>query len=151
MANYLKKMIVLSIFLLLVIFSGCNMPENSSSPDNIKVEEALKNEFSMIPIMPSSAEHKRHFTKKTELMGISATYATNHSCKEITDFYDAQLKKHGWQFYREEEVTDWGKDYGGKIVRYKKGDFVATVQYAGEEADYGWTYAFGMDWGKRYE
>lgn len=151
MTKCLKTTVVLLTFLLLVVSIGCDIPKSSSGPDNSKVEEALKNEFNLIPVMPNAIEKKRDFMKKSTLMGIGATYLTSHNFEEIHNYYDAQLREHGWLFYREEKVTDWGKDYGGKSIRYKKGDFVATVQYAGEKANYGWTYAFDMDWGLRFE
>lgn len=143
-----KLLTTLIVLLIILIFvsSRYDIPEISSGPDNSRVEAALKNEFDLIPIMPNAIEKNRDFIKKSTLMGIGASYITNQSYKEIIDYYDAQLKKHSWEFYREEKITDWGKDYGGKSVEYKKGDFLATVQYAGEKADYGWTYGFDMSW-----
>ncbi len=48
-------------------------------------------------------------------------------------------------------MFDWGKDYGGKSLRYRKGEFVATMQYAVVNADYGWDYGFSMSYGFKYD
>lgn len=151
MTKYFKTMSVLLMFILLLVLSACESYEPSSTSDNKEVEEALKNEFDLIPQMPNTTEKDRDFFKKPESMGSNAKYTTNSNYKEIHDYYDEKLREHDWQFYKEEKVTDWGVDYGGQIVRYKKGDFVATLQYAGEKANNGWTYSFSMNWGGHYE
>jgi len=44
-------------------------------------------------------------------------------------------------------VRDWGRDLGGKEAFYRRGDDTVVLQYAGQEAKYGWTYALDVTWG----
>ncbi|TEB06810.1 hypothetical protein Psch_00342 [Pelotomaculum schinkii] len=141
------KILMLLVFLSLVVLSGCENSATSLDADKIKIKEALENEFNLIQMMPNVIKGKKNFLNNSISMVLSERYTTKNSYEEIINYYDEQLKEHGWQFYKEEKLTDWGRDYGGKSVRYKKGDFVAIVQYAGEKADYGWTYGFAITWG----
>src|SRR5712691_6052747 len=43
----------------------------------------------------------------------------------------------GWQLARERQLKDWGRDLGGRELKFRRGDYEATVEYAGERADYG--------------
>jgi hypothetical protein len=65
----------------------------------------------------------------------------------IFKYYDEQLKQHGWQLQATKKITDSNRDLGGKIAYYCKGESTAELQYAGQLANYGWTYAFSIGWG----
>jgi hypothetical protein len=78
---------------------------------------------------------------------VQATYKTNASYNEIRQFYDQQLRANGWRPLDERGLTGWGKDLGGRETEYCKGPLKASLQYAGSQADYGWTFAFSLSWG----
>lgn len=149
-----KVVIFLIVIISMVLLRYGNFefsPEPASlDPERAELEETLKYEYSLIPLMPGAIEDRYSFSnKKKESVLITSRYMIDCSYDEIREYYDTQLRGQGWQFVIEENLTDWFRDLGGKSLRYKKGDFVANVQYAGEQADYGWTYAFSMSWGLR--
>jgi len=78
---------------------------------------------------------------------VGATYRTELPYGEIANFYDSELRSHGWKLASEKPMKDWGKDLGGSELTYCKGAFAATLQFAGTQANYGWTYAFDLTWG----
>lgn len=152
MKKYLNKK-MLAILVLLVVLSGCDIAEYGQDPilkdpKRQAVVESLTYEHSLIPAMLNATERKNTSGGKKETMLIGATYVTDCSYEEIFNYYDTQLIANDWQhYYRDDNVYTTAGRMGGKIDRYKKGDFVATIQYAGEKANYGWTYAFSMTWG----
>jgi hypothetical protein len=78
---------------------------------------------------------------------VGATYKTTLPYLEIRNYYDAELRSHNWVFTEDKPLTDWGKDLGGRTVRYCKGPLSCSLQYAGAKAQYGWTYALDLTWG----
>lgn len=110
----------------------------------------IKKEFGLIQKHPDDSLI-RNFYSKSATIWIGSSYASNRSYNDIKEYYDSKLKEHGWEFYKEEKMFDWGKDYGGKSLRYRKGEFVATMQYAVVNADYGWDYGFSMSYGFKYD
>jgi len=144
MAKYFPMVWSLPLLLVVIVYAGINP---WWAPDKSMVKAALYEEFNAIQIMPGAfADEDTNFGEKDISMLIGCVYTTNSSYAEIKDFYDTQLKKLGWQFVGEEKVYDWGHDYGGKELHYKKGNFTATLQYAGEKANYGWTYGLDIGW-----
>lgn len=129
-------------------FFSCN---NQPAYDQ-DIANLLESEFSMIEEMPNSKYvRKPKISGKKENVGIHSYYNTDASCEEIFEYYNEILKVNGWEFMREEKVLDWGKDYGGMSARYRKGEFVAALQYAGEDVSCGWVFAFSINWGKLYK
>lgn len=147
--RYIKSVVVALVF---VLFSTSSCGNYSDSPNfnNGKVEKELKSELGLIPIMPNAKEESRDFFKKTGSALITSYCITKNDYKSINDYYSVKLKDNGWQFDKEKKVFYWGKDLGGKEISYKKGDYVATLQYAGDKADYGWTYSFTISWSQNH-
>jgi hypothetical protein len=115
-------------------------------PKAKQAQAQLENEFNAISPLPNANAVKHDASHKTNLALVETTYLTDVSRDDIFKYYDEQLKQHGWQYYNTTGLTDWGKDLGGKSAEYCKDDYVASIQYAGEQAQYGWTYAFNMSW-----
>ena len=111
------------------------------------VQNQLENEFKSIEPLPNARACDYNSSHKTKQALVTSNCKTNLSYPEIRAHYDAELAKHGWIFYEEEEMRDWGRDFGGKAARYCKGEYRADLQYAGEQASYGWDYAFSVSWG----
>jgi hypothetical protein len=73
-------------------------------------------------------------------------YTTAAPYAAIRAHYDRVTKQHGWSIVCEQPVRDWGRDFGGKIREYRKGPYRASLQYAGNDTTYGWTYTFDVTW-----
>ena len=118
-----------------------------NGPKAAIVQADLEKEFRAIRPFPDAIAIRFHSSHKTRHALTSDTYQTSSKYAELRDFYDEELAKHGWSFYEEEQLKDWGRDLGGKSARYCKGAYRAALQYAGEGAGYGWDFAFSVSWG----
>lgn len=78
---------------------------------------------------------------------VEEKYATNATYAMVRKHYDDELIPRGWRLLDDRSVTGWGKDLGGRVTEYCRGPLKASLQYAGSEADYGWSFAFSMSWG----
>jgi len=77
---------------------------------------------------------------------VGADYTSSSSYSAILEYYDQQMTALGWRFAGERPLRDWGRDFGGRVRDYCKGPLSASLQYAGERANYGWTYAIDLSW-----
>ena len=111
------------------------------------VMRRLEDEFKSVEPLPGATAFNYFATHKTRQALVTSNYKTNLTYKEIRAHYDAELARRGWVFYEEDAMRDWGVDFGGKTARYCKGSYRANLEYAGEQADYGWDYAFSVSWG----
>jgi hypothetical protein len=48
-------------------------------------------------------------------------------------------------FEKEKRLSDWGVDRGGRELRWRKGEYELSIQYAGD-ANRDWDYAIGISW-----
>ena len=108
-----------------------------------QVQAVLEKEFRAISHLPAATPVGYNTTQNL----VSHHYRTDHSYAEIRKHYDEELLRHGWIFYQEDKVRDWGRDLGGKTAHYCKGEYRVSLQYAGKSADYGWDYTLGLGWG----
>lgn len=110
-------------------------------------ENDLKREFQSIVSLPGAVVRNHHSLHRSQQASVGGTYATSVSYVEIRKYYDEELARRGWTFHREREIRDWGRNLGGRTVEYCKGEYRASLQYAGERADYGWVFALDLSWG----
>jgi len=121
-----------------------------SSTNNTKIlniESNVKKEYSSIQQLPDATFLSVESSHKSNKALVDAKFKTDKNYDEIKKYYDDELKKLGWIFESEKSVKVWGKDLGGKIIRYTKGEYSLNVEYAGSMADYVWTYAIDVGWG----
>ena len=71
---------------------------------------------------------------KTQQALVGSSYSTTKPYSEIRKHDDEELARRGWKFHREQEVADWGRDLGGRTTECCKGDYRASLQYAGQRA-----------------
>lgn len=112
----------------------------------LEKQAELEIEFKKIAHLPNAKLVTYSASRKTTHALVSAKYLTDTNPADIFKYYDEQLKQQGWQFQGTTAITDWDKNLGGKAANYCKGDYGAELFYAGEKANYGWTYAFDVNW-----
>ena len=78
---------------------------------------------------------------------VTTTYAMPAEYELLRCHYDEEAAENGWTPCGEKEIYDWFRDLGGRSRSYCKGELAAKLQYAGARADYGWDFAFSVDWG----
>jgi hypothetical protein len=142
-----KIKIINLVLLMLLCLSGCFPYPNNDNPKAIRIESELKDELNSIQQFPNATLKSSNSSHKDKLAAVWSTYITNYKYEDIRKYYDVELAKHGWQFVKEVNDKDWGKDLGGKSAYYRKGEYVLTLQYAGDKANNGWTYGIDLSWG----
>lgn len=137
----------ISGIIVLLIFAVFFVYDISQSPKAEQAQKELELEFKSIAVLPNAILINYDSSRKTSQALVNATYFVAVTPTEIFKHYDEQLRKHGWQSYGTSGMTEWGRDLGGKSAYYCKGDYYSQLQYAGEQANYNWTYAFSVSWG----
>lgn len=137
--------------MLVVGFAGCPTISTLNGEKTAHVLSELQSEYQLIRQLPGAEAKSNpyHASHKIRDALVSNYFQTTSSYRDIRMYYDSELSKHGWVFMREENVL-YGeifsrKDYGGKHCLYRKGEYRADLQYAGEqEAEFGWTYTINL-------
>lgn len=110
------------------------------------IQQMLEKEFKSIEHMPSASMTYYSASHKATIALASGKFLTEKTYEEVKKYYDDQLLRQGWTFYKEEVERIWGKDTGGYLRYYKKDDLSILIQYPGEKSS-GCTYSFGIRWG----
>jgi hypothetical protein len=115
----------------------------SSAQDRRRLDE-VKKIWTAFPLYPGMQE-----LNSSTASGFGKAYINrNFRCKTSYDvikrFYLERLVQDGWQFASERELKDWGLDIGGRELKFNRGEYEATIDYAGAKADYGWDYGIGI-------
>jgi hypothetical protein len=118
-----------------------------NGPEAARVQAELENELRMISPPSGATSAGLHRSNKPRQALVSNTYCSSLKYVEIRNYYDKELANHGWTFYREVPLKDWGRDFGGKEAEYCKGPYRATIEYAGDGVADSWNYAFSLSWG----
>lgn len=141
----LWKILAPIIWLLAVLFFIYDYTVND--PKAALVQKALEHEFQTIKPLPAAVLSGSNSSHKPHQSLVGRNYSTFQPYTTIRKYYDTELAAHGWKYIKEDIVRDWGQDYGGKTAKYAKGNYTATLQYAGVKADYGWGYSLDLSWG----
>lgn len=143
------KIYALFPFILVMIFIISDITMKDRPKLQLTIDEAeslLDSEYVLISSPPQAVQNSHKKTKRTTVL-ITSGYVTKLGYEEIRKYYDDELKEHGWQFYKEEKVTNWG-EYAGMALYYKNGELIATIEYHDNpKYNYGCTYSFDMSWG----
>jgi len=112
--------------------------------------QQLVQEFSTIASFPNASlvANVDNFSPwNARKASVGATYLSKAQFSDIKDFYEHELQSYGWQLVQSRSLTQWGKDLGGHEWVYCKGELAASLEYAGEKPERGWTYALRLSWG----
>jgi len=145
--RFWTRISLVCVVLLLVVFVGDRVVNGKRGE---LYHERLVQEFRAIRPLPdasvvSASDNYSPWNSHKALVG--ASYTTRLPYSEIRQYYDRELPQLGWRAVRDHAVTDWGRDLGGREVKYCKGELGASLQYAGTNAHYGWTFALDLTWG----
>ena|SRR6185295_5805221 len=108
--------------------------------------QALESEFREVTPLPDCRQVAYQAPSWDDPV-LSVYYATELGRDKIAGYYDVELKRLGWTLEGEQPVADWGRDFGGSLRRYVRGDGRAVVQYAGRDANYGWSFSIAFTMG----
>lgn len=97
-------------------------------------------------VKPSSIELVNQLESQIKIPLTGSAYVTASPGEDIVKYYDGELGRNGWKYACVKPLRDWGKDLGGWQRIYLKNGYLAALEYAGEKADFGWTYALDLTW-----
>ena len=106
----------------------------------------LESEQAAVPAMPGASYLSESHTEKGFVVSVARAYRGNMNFDEVRTFYDRELSARGWVFEQMSPIRDWGTDYGGKRVTYRKGDYTVNVDYSGDQDHFGWAYSVAFRW-----
>src|SRR6267142_4673434 len=118
----------------------------ANSPRAQAVQSDLRQELESITPLPGAALRERSGSYKSRMAYVGRTYNTTASYTQIRSYYETELARRGWTFHRAHGTRDWFRDFGGVKAEYCKGSYTASLQYAGDRADYGWVFSLEVSW-----
>ena len=118
-----------------------------NEPAAAECQARLEAQFEAVRPMPGASSLGLRANHKTQHALVGTSYRISASYAEIRAYYEEELGRNGWLLCGERPLRDWGRDLGGVSVSYHKGEDIATLQYAGAKANYGWDYALDLSWG----
>ena len=136
---------VVIFFLIVVAFATYDWFWRSRSGQ--RMLPILKNELSLIR-RPSSDRVVDYYTSyKSTHAGVGEAMSSSMIWEELRAFYLSEMQQSGWQPIKSGKVLDWKKDQGGRIERFRKGDYVVSIYYGGESNRQAWTYTVDVSTG----
>jgi hypothetical protein len=99
-----------------------------------------------LQVLPGATEMRSTNSWKPGQALASRYYKASAPYAVIVAHYEAELAKQGWVRTGESRLRDWGRDLGGRTVEWRRNDFTASVEYAGERSAAGWDYALSLSW-----
>jgi hypothetical protein len=126
---------------------GLFMYLDATSTEATQAQSNLEQEFQMVVPPPSVFQQEYHATRKMQSAFVIGVYRSSLSYTEIRDSYHTQLLLLGWKFVTEAPSSPpEGDDPGRRVLSYRKGKNKATLEYEGNNANAGYTYAFSLRW-----
>lgn len=141
-----RKVYIIGFILLVMVIGFAFYNTKDLITEGAIKKEELMNEYNLLQPLPGTLRTTLSSHNKSNSAIVSASYRSSKNYEEIKSFYMDEAKKNGWVFVNEETVSDWGRDFGGKSLHFRKGDYTLSIQYAGEKADYGWDFGVSLAW-----
>lgn len=140
------KKIVWAAVLLVIVFSVAYLAKRYSPNYNDAKLYETRELYSKLPIAPGFTERGSSFQSKAELALVSKYFDSKASYDEVKAFYQSHLSESGWTLTEERPMRDWWRDFGGRRLEFRKGDYFLVIEYAGEKASDQWDYAIDLIW-----
>ena len=126
-----------------LLCSGCW----SAKEDAARLEE-VKSVWARLPSYPGMQETNTKTISGGGKATVSKTFRSEAPYDQVRGFYVERLEQDGWKIDGEKQLKDWGSDFGGHEIRFRKSDLSIAIEYAGEKADYGWQYGIAVSWSR---
>lgn len=138
-----KRRFMVSLTALSLLFSGCW----SAKQDAAKLTE-IQAVWARLPSYPGMQETDTSSSSGGGKALVSKGFRSDAGYEDVKRFYVEYLERDGWKIVREKQLKDWGSDFGGYEISFRKGDLDLAIEYAGPRANYGWQYAIGVSWSR---
>lgn len=94
-------------------------------------EKKLAAEAARIPVPATARRVKHRSGSQPRQAHVEDTFRGPLPYDGLRAHYDTALAARGWTFEQDRPLKDWGRDLGGRVARYRKGDYLASLQLAG--------------------
>jgi hypothetical protein len=135
----------LSSALIVLVFSLMIGSCFSSAQDRARLDE-VKRIWTTFPLFPEMQEVANSTASGFGKASIGRSFRCKARYDDVKRFYLERLGQDGWQLVKERQLKDWEHDLGGRELKFRKGEYEVTIEFAGERADYGWDYGINIGW-----
>ncbi|GEM_PF-5633940 len=142
-----KKILLGILIIALVSLWAYLAKKNSPNRDDTMLYE-VRQLYSQLALPADFQETGSSFQSKTELALESKYFSSKSKYEDVRAFVVQHLTPSGWTLVEERSMTDWGRDLGGRQLRFRKGEYWIVIEYAGEKASDQWDYAVTVEWKK---
>ena len=118
---------------------------HSANKDDAKLED-VRRLYAALPLYPGFKEVNSSYESKVTLVHLDKTFVSDAPYDQVKSFYIDKLSKAGWRRTGERKMKDWWRDFGGRELTFRKGEYSIVIEYSGERTDTDWTYAVSLDW-----
>jgi hypothetical protein len=118
-----------------------------SNKDGSKLAE-IHRLWSAMPVHSAMTEVDQRSSSTARTAILSKKYKATAAFDEVKRFYTKELEQQNWRFDRDEQLSYWGRDLGGRALVFTKEDYHLEIQYAGgKDSGYEWDYSISVSWG----
>lgn len=142
----LKVASIVGVLLVVALYMAVSTFEArvGQNADGHKYEE-IEQLWNDLPIYPGMIEIGNSSNSVARKAHIEKKFKSDAPYDEVKQYYINKLRDHGWLFERERQLTNWGRDQGGRELKFRNGERDLTIEYAGT-AGFGWDYGIGIYW-----
>ena len=120
--------------------------DHSPNKNEAKLKE-IEAIYSQLPIYPDFQEVAHNFASKDSSAFTGKSYASRAKYAEVRSFYSDTLLASGWQLTNESNLKDWWRDFGGRQLTFRKGQYSIVIEYRGDrEPNPSWSYGIDVEW-----
>ncbi|HYR76175.1 MAG TPA: hypothetical protein VEM96_10065 [Pyrinomonadaceae bacterium] len=142
------RKILLGIMIIVVVsIFAYFAKKHSPNRDDTKLYE-VRQLYSQLALPPDFKETGSSFQSKAEGALEEKYFSSKSKYEEVKGFVLQHLTPAGWTLVEDRSMTDWGRDLGGRQLKFRKGEYWIVIEYAGEKASDQWDYAVTVEWKK---
>ncbi|SRR5713226_7572567 len=147
MSINVKKILLGLLIIAVVSILAYFAKKHSPNRDDAKLYE-VRQLYSQLPLPPDFNETGSDFMSKAELAQEGKYFSSRSKYEEVKAFAVQHLTPAGWVLVEDRSMTDWGRDLGGRQLKFRRGEYWIVIEYAGEKASDQWDYAVAVEWKK---
>jgi hypothetical protein len=119
--------------------------DHSPNKDDAKLKE-VEAIFAQLPIYPDFQEVAHSTDSKDAMVRSGKSFRSAAKYDDVRSFYSNKLFASGWQLARERNMTDWFRDFGGRQLTFRKGQYSIVIEYRGDkEPNPDWNYGIDIE------
>jgi hypothetical protein len=147
MSINVKKILLGLLIIAVVSILAYFAKKHSPNRDDARLYE-VRQLYSQLPLPPDFNETGSDFMSKAELAQEGKYFSSKSKYEEVKAFAVQHLPPAGWVLVEDRSMTDWGRDLGGRQLKFRRGEYWIVIEYAGEKASDQWDYAVAVEWKK---